>query len=191
LKGSTVNAIRLTIATLALYALAACSSNTGTPAALDTSTSLSTTPSEATESSSVSASSSGSASGTQASVGLDTAKVKGVGTVLVNQDGRTVYLFTNDTGSTSTCTGSCINTWPAVISGGEANVSGGADDSKVGTTNAGQVTYDGHPLYYYSGDSGAGEANGQGIGGIWFAVTPDGNPAGQADDNGGGNGGSG
>ena len=110
---------------------------------------------------------------------------------LVNQDGRTVYLFTNDTGSTSTCTGSCINTWPAVISGGEANVSGGADDSKVGTTNAGQVTYDGHPLYYYSGDSGAGEANGQGIGGIWFAVTPDGNPAGQADDNGGGNDGNG
>ncbi len=70
-------------------------------------------------------------------------------------------------------------------------MNGGADDGKVGTTNSGQVTYDGHPLYYYSGDTKAGLANGQGIGGIWFAVTSDGNAAGQSDDNGGGNSGEG
>jgi len=170
-----MNAIRITLVALALCALAACTGETGTPPAADTSTSLSTTPSEATESSSVSASASGSAG--QSSIGLDTAKVKGVGTVLVGQDGHTVYLFTNDSGTTSTCTGSCASTWPAVISGGQPTISGGVDDSKISTNNAGQVTYDGHPLYYYGGDSKAGIANGQGIGGVWFAVTPDGDPA--------------
>jgi predicted lipoprotein with Yx(FWY)xxD motif len=178
-----MNAIRIALAAVALCALAACSGETGTPPGADTSTSLSTTPSEATESSSVSASASGAVG--QSSVGLDTAKVQGVGTVLVGQDGRTVYLFTNDTSSTSTCTGSCASTWPAVISAGQPTASGSVDDSKIGTNDAGQVTYDGHPLYYYGGDTKAGQANGQGIGGIWFAVTPDGTAAGQADDSGG------
>jgi len=184
-----MNAIRITIAAVALCALAACTGETGTPPAVDTSLSLSAAPpSQATESSSVSASGSSSVSASgSGTVKLDTAKVQGVGTVLVGQDGHTVYLFTNDTGSTSTCTGSCESTWPGVISAGQPPASGAVDDSKVGTNAAGQVTYDGHPLYYYSGDTKAGQANGQGIGGIWFAVTPDGNPAGQADDNGGGN----
>jgi predicted lipoprotein with Yx(FWY)xxD motif len=185
-----MNAIRITLLAVALCALAACTGETGTPPAADTSLSLSgAPPSEATESSSVSASASGAPG--QSSVNLDTAKVQGVGTVLVGQGGHTVYLFTNDTGSTSTCTGSCESTWPGVISAGQPTVSGAVDDSKIGTNAAGQVTYNGHPLYYYSGDSKAGIANGQGIGGVWFAVTPDGNPAGQADDNGGGNNGNG
>jgi predicted lipoprotein with Yx(FWY)xxD motif len=187
-----MNAIRMTLVAVALCALVACSGDTGTPAAPDASTSLSTTPSEATESSSVSASASGSvaAGGTAATVTLRTAKVKGVGTVLVEGGGITVYLFTTDTGSTSTCTGSCADTWPPLITGGQPEAGSGADDGKLGTTSSSagkQVTYDGHPLYLYSGDNGAGEANGQGIGGVWFAVTADGNPAGQADDNGGGN----
>jgi predicted lipoprotein with Yx(FWY)xxD motif len=184
-----MNAIRITLVAVALCALAACTGESGTPPAADTSTSLSTAPSEATASSSVSASASGS-TGTS-SVALNTAKVQGLGNVLVGQNGHTVYLFTNDTGSTSTCTGSCASTWPAVITGGQPTVSGSVDDSKIGTNNAGQVTYNGHPLYYYGGDSKAGLANGQGIGGIWFAVTPDGNPAGQADDSGGGTSGNG
>lgn len=185
--------LSMIVAAIAFCALAACTGESGTPAAPDTSTSLSTTPAfPGTESSTPSASSSGSEdSGTRGSVSLDTSKVKGVGTVLVDQDGLTVYLFTNDTGSKSTCTGSCASTWPAVISDGQPSVSGGADDSKIGTTGTAQVTYDGHPLYLYSGDKGAGEANGQGVGGVWFAVTPDGNAAGQGDDNGGGNSGSG
>ena len=196
-----MNAIRITLVALALCALVACSSDSGTPAAPDTSTSLSTTPSEATESSSIDASASGSASasesasgGSTATVSLRTAKVKGVGTVLVEEDGITVYLFTNDTGSTSTCTGSCAATWPPLTTAGQPTAGKGADDSKLGTTmsDAGeQVTYDGHPLYLYSGDKRAGQATGQGIGDVWFAVTADGGPAGQADDNGGGNSGNG
>jgi len=175
-----MNTIRITLVAVALCALAACSGETGTPPAADTSTSLSATPSEATPSE--------SSSGSANSVTLDTAKVKGVGTVLVDQDGRTLYLFTNDTGTKSTCTGSCAATWPAFISGGQPRVGGDADDGKIGTTTGQQITYNGHPLYLYSGDSKAGVANGQGIGAVWFAVTPDGNPAGQADDNGGGSG---
>ena len=183
--------VRIVIVGVALCVLAACSGESGTPPAADTSSSLDTAPSEATVSSSAGATPSGSESGSPSSVGLDTAKVPGVGTVLVDQDGRTVYLFTNDTGSKSTCTGSCASTWPALVSDGQPSVNGGADDGKVGATNSGQVTYNGHPLYYYSGDTKAGQANGQGIGGIWFAVTSDGNAAGQGDDNGGGNSGEG
>jgi|1186.fasta_scaffold501000_2 predicted lipoprotein with Yx(FWY)xxD motif len=194
-----MKAIRITLVAVALCALAACSSDSGTPAAPDTSTSLSTTPSEATESSSIGASASESESesasgGPVATVSLHTAKVKGVGTVLVEEDGITVYLFTNDTGSTSTCTGSCAATWPPLITAGQPTAGKGADDGKLGTTTSDggeQVTYDGHPLYLYSGDKRTGQANGQGIGGVWFAVTADGNPAGQADDNGGGNSGNG
>jgi predicted lipoprotein with Yx(FWY)xxD motif len=102
--------VRIVIVAVALCVLAACSGESSTPSASDTSSSVSTTPSDATESSSADATPSGSESGAQSSVGLDTAKVQGVGTVLVDQDGRTVYLFTNDTGAKSTCTGSCAST---------------------------------------------------------------------------------
>jgi predicted lipoprotein with Yx(FWY)xxD motif len=165
-----MNAIRITIAALALCALAACTGETGTPAAADTSTSLSTTPSEATP----------SESQTTTSIAISTAKVPGVGTVLVDQNGRTLYLFTNDTGSKSTCSGGCATTWPALTSDGRATTAGNANGT-VGTTNSSdgeqQVTYNGHPLYLYSGDKEAGQANGQGIGGVWFAVTANGKPA--------------
>lgn len=171
MKGSPVNAIRLTIAALALLALAACTgSDTGTPPGVDTSTSLSTTPSEATPSHSQT---------TTTDVVLSTANVPGVGMVLVTEDGQTVYLYTNDVGSNSTCTGSCARTWPALTSDGLATTTGNANGT-VGTThgtNGGeQVTYDGHPLYLYNGDQ-PGQANGQGMGGVWFAVTADGKPA--------------
>ncbi|MFL5790225.1 MAG: hypothetical protein ACJ76A_01865 [Actinomycetota bacterium] len=165
-----MNAIRITIAVVALCVLAACSGDTGTPPAADTSTSLSTTPSEATP----------SESQTSQSVVLSTTNVPGVGTVLVEQNGHTVYLYTKDTGSKSTCTGTCASTWPALTSDGRATTTGGANGT-VGTTKTTggeqQVTYDGHPLYLYSGDQQAGEATGQGMGGVWFAVTPDGKPA--------------
>jgi predicted lipoprotein with Yx(FWY)xxD motif len=176
--------LRLTLLALTTAALlAACSSDTGTPAAVDTGTSLSTTPAEATPSTSQSTT-------IQATIG--TGDIPDLGTVLVEQNGRTLYMFMNDTGTKPTCTGECAANWPALITTDEPQVKGGADDSKVGTTKAAdggqQVTYDGHPLYLYIGDKEDGDANGQGIGGVWFAVTPDGNPAGQGDDNGGGNG---
>jgi predicted lipoprotein with Yx(FWY)xxD motif len=104
-----------------------------------------------------------------------------LGEVLVDANGMTVYLFMNDTAGTSTCVDQCADTWPAVAVDGTPTVGGGADDSKVATTDRAdgttQVTYNGHPLYTFSGDAAPGDTNGQGIGEVWFAVTPDGEAA--------------
>ena len=120
-----------------------------------------------------------------------TAGVGDLGTVLVDGTGRTLYLFESDTGTTSTCTGGCAGTWPALVTDGTATADAGADSGMLGTTTRDdgttQVTYDGHPLYLYSGDSAAGDANGQGVGDVWYAVTSSGAPA-EASSSSGGNG---
>jgi predicted lipoprotein with Yx(FWY)xxD motif len=117
--------------------------------------------------------------GTAATVA--TADVGQLGTVLVDGSGRTLYLFTNDTGTSSTCSGDCAATWPALTTKGDAAVGTGAKSSMLGTTTRDdgttQVTYAGHPLYLYSGDKAAGDSNGEGVGDIWFAVTVQGTPA--------------
>lgn len=116
-----------------------------------------------------------------AAAAVATADVGNLGTVLVDGTGRTLYLFESDSGTTSNCTGGCASTWPALLTVGTATADAGADSGMLGTTTRDdgttQVTYDGHPLYLYSGDSTAGDANGQGIGGVWFAVTAKGAPA--------------
>jgi predicted lipoprotein with Yx(FWY)xxD motif len=116
-----------------------------------------------------------------------TAEVGDLGTVLVDGNGMTVYLFENDKGSSSTCTGTCAETWPALVTSGDASTSGKASASMLGTTTrddgSTQVTYNGHPLYRYSGDTAPGDANGQDVGDVWYAVTVQGTPA---EDNGGG-----
>ena len=137
-------------------------------------------------------STSSSAAGTAATV--STAKVGSLGTVLVNGDGRTLYLFQSDTGSSSTCVDTCAGTWPALTTTGDASATSGADASMLGTTTrsdgATQVTYNGHPLYLYSGDMHAGDANGEGIGNVWYAVSTQGTPAmTKTEGNGGGSGG--
>ena len=136
-------------------------------------------------------STSSSSSGGAATVG--TAKVGDLGTVLVDRDGRTLYLFQSDTGSTSTCVDSCASTWPALTTSGDASAISDADASMLGTTSrddgSTQVTYNGHPLYIYSGDMAAGQANGEGIDDVWVAVTTPGTPA--MPNSGGGGGGNG
>ena len=103
-----------------------------------------------------------------------------LGTVLVDGDGYTLYLFQQDTGAASTCAGDCAVTWPPVLTDGEATAADGATGT-LGTTTRDdgttQVTYDGHPLYRFSGDAAAGDTNGQAVGGVWFAATPEGTPA--------------
>ncbi len=116
---------------------------------------------------------------TTATVG--TADVGQLGTVLVDGTGRTLYIFKNDTGTSSTCSGDCAATWPALVTSGAASAGMGVKSAMLGTTTRDdgttQVTYAGHPVYLYSGDTAAGDANGQGIGGVWFAVTAAGTPA--------------
>jgi predicted lipoprotein with Yx(FWY)xxD motif len=121
---------------------------------------------------------------------------EGLGKILVNSQGRTLYLFQKDSGTGSTCTGACARDWPPVRAGGKPTVGSGANASLVGTTTrsdgAAQVTYNSHPVYLFKGDQKPGDTNGQGLsayGGSWFALSSAGNQvSGQAPSSGGGNG---
>jgi predicted lipoprotein with Yx(FWY)xxD motif len=105
-----------------------------------------------------------------------------LGKILVNSQGRTLYLFQRDSGTTSTCTGACAVNWPPLRANGAPAVGSGANASLVGTTMRSdgkpQITYNGHPLYLFVKDQKAGDAKGEGLtafGGTWFAVSPVGN----------------
>jgi predicted lipoprotein with Yx(FWY)xxD motif len=102
-----------------------------------------------------------------------------LGTILIDGSGRTVYLFEKDTSPTSTCTGDCASAWPPVTTTGAAHAGPGATASLVATTPRAdgptQLTYAGHPLYYYAGDHTAGDTHGQGLdqfGAGWYVLTP-------------------
>ena len=98
------------------------------------------------------------------------------GSILTDANGMTLYMFLNDTSTTSTCTGACATLWPALLTNGNPVAGTGVDGTKLGTTTRPdgtvQVTYNGHPLYYFSSDKAAGDTNGQGIKSIWYVVSP-------------------
>lgn len=105
------------------------------------------------------------------------------GPILANSQGRTLYLFTADTGTTSTCTGACATNWPPLTVSGKPTAGKGVDSSLLGTTQRSdggtEVTYNGHPLYTYSGDTAAGQATGQNLtafGAKWYVVGAAGTP---------------
>jgi predicted lipoprotein with Yx(FWY)xxD motif len=118
----------------------------------------------------------GGSDGTDAAAeGVSTASTD-LGTVLVDPDGFTMYVFTNDTDGESTCYDACADTWPAVP--GDAAISSDLDDSIFGTTartdGTEQLTVDGQPLYLYTPDTNPGDTTGQGVGEVWFVVGADG-----------------
>jgi predicted lipoprotein with Yx(FWY)xxD motif len=122
------------------------------------------------------------ASGTTGAV-IKTGKVTAGGnevTVLTNKDGWTLYYFTPDTATESKCTGGCATTWPPYLSDGKptttATLPGKLDVQK--NVHGSQVTYQGHPLYTYVGDTAAGQANGDGSGGKWYVAKLDLQPLG-------------
>jgi predicted lipoprotein with Yx(FWY)xxD motif len=103
------------------------------------------------------------------------------GAYLTDAKGRTVYMFGKDKSTTSTCTGDCAKEWPPVTTSGTPTTGGSATGSMVGssdrTDGTTQVTYAGHPLYYYADDESTGDMKGQGatdFGGTWTALTPSG-----------------
>jgi len=101
------------------------------------------------------------------------------GQILVDSQGRTVYMFDKDMGTTTACTGGCAAAWPAVVAAGTPVGGTGVDSAKLGTAQgqvAGQVTYNSHLLYRFSGDTKAGDANGAAIPN-WHPVTPAGTAA--------------
>jgi predicted lipoprotein with Yx(FWY)xxD motif len=99
------------------------------------------------------------------------------GSSLAGENGMTLYTKADDTTTSSTCSGSCTTTWPPfTIDTGEQVTAGAGVTGTIGTITRDdgslQVTYNGHPLYYYSGDSKAGDSAGQGLGGIWYIADP-------------------
>jgi predicted lipoprotein with Yx(FWY)xxD motif len=107
-----------------------------------------------------------------------------LGRILVDGQGRTLYLFEADKAGKSTCNGACASAWPPYLSPGALQAGTGVTGSLLGTTvrvddgGGTQVTYHGHPLYYYAGDSEPGDTNGQGLdqfGAKWYVVGPNGN----------------
>jgi predicted lipoprotein with Yx(FWY)xxD motif len=104
-----------------------------------------------------------------------------VGTVLVDARGRTLYLFKKDEDGKSNCYGACASIWPPLTAKGLPSTGGDAAMARLGTSKrrdgTTEVTYAGHPLYLYAGDTKAGDANGQGLdqfGAEWDAVPPSG-----------------
>ncbi|HET7466892.1 MAG TPA: hypothetical protein VFL29_09500 [Candidatus Dormibacteraeota bacterium] len=104
-----------------------------------------------------------------------------LGTILVDGSGRTLYLFVADKGTSSVCYGQCATYWPPVLTKGSPSAGAGVDAALLGTTSRSdgtvEVTYGGHPLYYFITDKKAGDVTGQGIngfGGPWYVVAPSG-----------------
>ena len=104
----------------------------------------------------------------------------------------TVYLFEGDKGTTSTCSGPCAEGWPPVTSSGTPQAGGQALASDLGTTTrpdgTKQVTYKGHPLYFFVKDKDAGDAYGEGsnaFGAGWYVLKPSGSKVDNDDDGGG------
>jgi predicted lipoprotein with Yx(FWY)xxD motif len=150
----------LSLASLAVGAAlvaAACSSAASTPA------------------STVLASSAPGSAGAATSITLGMTNDPTLGAYLTGGSGMTLYVLTQDTPDTSTCTGTCATNWPPLTAASGAAVTGptGATgsfatiDRSDGTV---QVTYNHMPLYYFAGDSAAGDTNGQGKNGVWFVA---------------------
>jgi predicted lipoprotein with Yx(FWY)xxD motif len=122
-------------------------------------------------------------SSTSASSGtVDLAKGR-LGPILIDSQGRTLYLWQADTGAKSTCTGACASAWPPLVTTGKPTAGSGVRSSLLGTTKRAngteQVTYSGHPLYRFAGDTAPRQTNGQGstgFGALWYVLSPRGNP---------------
>ena len=102
-----------------------------------------------------------------------------VGKYLTGDNGMTLYTYKKDTpgNGKSACTGGCVDNWPLfTLENGEKAVGGAGVSGAIATIPSAdgktQVTYNGSPLYYFKGDSAAGDTNGQGVGGVWSVATP-------------------
>ncbi|GAB3794409.1 hypothetical protein GCM10028798_00990 [Humibacter antri] len=157
----------LAAAAIAVFALAGCASG-GSPAGYSAGSSHSASAPPSTA----------QAGNAATSNDLSTASTA-LGTVVVDGKGLTVYVFDNDTAGSgkSSCTGACLGLWPPVTTG-SASPSASGVTGKLGTIVAAngkhQVTLNGSPLYTYSGDRAKGDVTGQGVQGIWWAVSPSG-----------------
>ncbi len=129
-------------------------------------------------SSSSSSATSSSAAATASAVTIKTASGSH-GVYLVGSSGRALYLWMGDKAGKSNCSGACAGAWPPLVVTGTPTASGSATSTDLGTITRSdgskQVTYKGHPLYYFAGDPGAGTTTGDGSDGFgakWWLVSP-------------------
>jgi predicted lipoprotein with Yx(FWY)xxD motif len=102
-----------------------------------------------------------------------------LGRILVDARGRTLYDFPPDMHGVSTCYGACAALWPPLTTAGKPHAGSGVAASLLGTTKRSdgklEVTYGGHPLYYYVADTKPGQTTGQGLnqfGALWWVISP-------------------
>jgi predicted lipoprotein with Yx(FWY)xxD motif len=164
------------VATVALLAVAGCGG--------DDDDSEGTVPTEAAGATETEAAKEEKAGGPKVAAGgkgttIETADSQ-YGTILFGGDDRAIYLFDRETSDRSECYGACAKAWPPVLTEGEPRASGAVEAGLLGTTErddgATQVTYDGHPLYYYVDDP-PGEVlchNVEEFGGLWLVLEPGG-----------------
>ncbi len=171
-SGKASLALRLGVPLAAAAVLATACSSGGT------SSSPSSSASSAAAGSSSAAASAAAGSSSAMTVDVQTGKGK---SFLTDGSGRSLYLFASDTKTKSTCSGACATAWPPLIAKGAPTAGTGANPSDLGTITRSdgtkQISYDGHALYYFSGDQAAGQTNGEGINGfgaLWYLVAPSG-----------------
>jgi predicted lipoprotein with Yx(FWY)xxD motif len=119
------------------------------------------------------------ASSAAAGAAVNATQVGQFGMILTGSNGKTLYVFEKDQNGQSACYDKCAESWPALtVDSAAAATAGAGVTGTVGTTQRTdgklQVTVNGAPVYYYSGDSAAGQANGQGVGNLWYVVGADG-----------------
>jgi predicted lipoprotein with Yx(FWY)xxD motif len=160
---------------LAALVVAGCGSSGATKSASATAAASSSTPHSASSSAAASTRGAGSSG---AEVALGQSKL---GAILVDDKGRTLYLWKGDKGTTSSCSAACAAAWPPLTTVGSPRAGTGVAASKLGTTKRTdgtlQVTYAGHPLYYFAGDSAPGQTTGEGTTGFgaeWEVVSSSG-----------------
>jgi predicted lipoprotein with Yx(FWY)xxD motif len=161
---------------VAALVLAACSSSGSSTASGSSSAAIASASSApASSAPAVGAPASSRAAAESAAIAVKTGPL---GAYLTDGAGRTLYLFTPDKTTASTCYGNCAAAWPAFTTSGAPTASGAAASGTIATSKRTdgtlQVTYDGHPLYYFADDTSAGDTKGQGVGGVWFEVAPGG-----------------
>ncbi len=101
-----------------------------------------------------------------------------LGTIVVDADGMTLYMFMSDDQGPSVCNDECAGNWPPLT--GNVTAGEGLEPSLLGTATrddgSEQPTYGGWPLYYFAADAAAGDVNGQGVGDVWFVISANGEP---------------
>jgi predicted lipoprotein with Yx(FWY)xxD motif len=160
------------VAASAIALLAGCGSSSSSTTGSTSAATAASTPTQST-----------AAAATAAAPGVTVQVKKGkLGPILaVGPNRLTVYLFEADKGAASACTGACAKAWPPVTTAGAPVAGGGAVSADLGTIaradGTKQVTYQGHPVYFFAKDGDAGDAYGEGVkafGADWYVMRPNG-----------------